>query len=94
MKRKQGFRYPAFFVFGQAAWARGEGEQPPRADTPTPEPSRHPDTPSRPDTPTPRHPKDGAAHANRMRGECEGIARGECEGNARGMQPLKQGGRG
>ena len=78
MKRKWGYRNPTSFVFGQAAWARGEGEQPPRADTQTPEPSRHPDTPSRPDTPTPRHPKEGAANANRCKG-MQGGARG-CKG--------------
>ena len=88
MKRKQGFRYPAFFVLGQAAGASAGGEPTPRADTPTPEPSRHPDTLSQPDTPTPRHPKEGAANANRCKG-MQGGARG-----CKGMQAEKQGERG
>ena len=67
MKRKWGYRNPTLFVFGQAAWARGEGEQPPRADTQTPEPPRHPDTP-----------KEGAANANRCKGMQGGASR--CKG--------------
>ena len=78
MKRKWGYRNPTLFVFGQAARARGEREPPPLVGTPTPEPPRHPDTLSRQDTPTPRHPKEGAANANRCKG-MQGGARG-CKG--------------
>ena len=66
MKRKQGFRYPAFFVFGQGQGAGAGGE-----------PTHRPDPPTRPPDPT-RPPKAGAANANRCKG-MQGGARG-CKG--------------
>jgi len=53
MKRKQGFRYPAFFVCHRAGGAGAGGAEPTRPDTPRPDTPRHPPT-RHPDTPTPR----------------------------------------
>ena len=78
MKRKQGFRYPAFFVFGQGQGAGAGGEPTHRPDPPTrADPTHRPDPPTRPPDPT-RPPKAGAANANRCKG-MQGGARG-CKG--------------
>ena len=78
MKRKQGFRYPAFFVFGRGGRGKGEGEPSHRPYTPTLEQSLHPDSQSRPYTPTPRLPKEGA----RMQADARGMQGGasRCKG--------------
>ena len=73
MKRKQGFRYPAFFVCAHQGGGGAGGAEPtrhPRPDTPDPTPpTRHP----RPDTPTPRHAKGGVGAAIR----CKRMQRGK-----------------
>ena len=73
MKRKQGFRYPAFFVCAHRGGAGAGGEPTPRPDTPT----RHP----RPDTPT-RHPDPPT-----RKGRCRGC--NPMQGDARGEKPMQ-----
>ena len=86
MERKQGFRYPAFFVCAHRGGAGAGGDPTPRPDTPTRHPrpdtpTRHPDTPD----PTPRHP-DTQRVMEGMKTECERNAKGKKSRNASGMQ--------
>ena len=95
MERKQGFRYPAFFVCAHRGGAGAGGDPTPRPDTPTRHPrpdtpTRHPDTPD----PTPRHP-DTQREVSGLQSDASGC-KGEkaYASGCKGMQAKKQGGRG
>ena len=80
-ERKQGFRYPAFFVSGRGARGRAWGEPTPRADTPTP---RH----TKEDAANANRCKGmqgGASRCKGMQGDASDKARREGNG-ARGKQ--------